>query len=174
MTQSFQYPEHLAPARLDKAMAVALGLGLRRCRVLIEAGLVLVDERPFPKGGLVGPGQRVSIAETVEPRSSCPAVAVVARSESYAALAKPAAVHSVAGRGDSCLESCLPGLALAGWQLLNRLDYLTSGDTAVVGIRFRSGYGYSRATASAVKSWPVLARAGGVTVRRPLPADAER
>jgi 23S rRNA pseudouridine1911/1915/1917 synthase len=127
MTQSFEYPEHLAPARLDKAMAVALGLGLRRCRALIEAGLVLVDERPFPKGGLVGPGQRVSIAETVESRSSCPTVAVVARSESYAALAKPAALHSVAGRGGSCLESCLPGLGLAGWQLLNRLDYLTSG-----------------------------------------------
>ena len=59
------------------------------------------------------------------------------------------------------------------WQTV-ALDYLASGDTAVVGIRFRSGYGYSRTTASAVKSWPVLARAGGVTVRRPLPADAER
>ena len=127
MTQSFQYPEHLAPARLDKAMAQTLGLGLRRCRALIEAGQVLVDGRPFPKGGLVRPGQQVSITAEVEPRTSCPAVAVVARSESYAALAKPAALHSVAGRGASCLESCLPGLGLDGWQLLNRLDYLTSG-----------------------------------------------
>lgn len=59
------------------------------------------------------------------------------------------------------------------WQTV-ALDYLASGDTTVVGIRFRSGYGYSKATASTVGSWPVLARAGGVTVRRPVPADAKR
>lgn len=59
------------------------------------------------------------------------------------------------------------------WQTV-ALNYLTSGDTAIVGIRFRSGYGFSRATAIRIKSWPVVAKAGGVTVHRPIPMDMNR
>ena len=50
---TFQHPEHLSTERLDKVLAGKLGLGVRRCRALIEAGLVLVDGRPLAKGGLV-------------------------------------------------------------------------------------------------------------------------
>ncbi len=59
------------------------------------------------------------------------------------------------------------------WQNL-ALDYLTSGDTTVLGIRFRQGYGYSRTTAARVRSWPVVARADGLAVRRPIPMDLNR
>jgi len=134
MTKAFVYPEDLPPARLDKVLAQNLGLGLRRTRALIEHGQVLVDDRPFPKGGLIRPGQRVCL---LPPEASSdlsasgaavsPAVEVIARDERFAALAKPAGLHSVAGRGGDCLESVLPALGLQGWRLLNRLDFLTSG-----------------------------------------------
>ncbi len=134
MTKAFVYPEDLPPARLDKVLAQNLGLGLRRSRALIEQGQVLVDDRPFPKGGRVRPGQRVSLIPPVSsadmPASIAPvspAVNVVARDERFAALAKPAGLHSVAGRGEPCLESVLPALSLEGWRLVNRLDFLTSG-----------------------------------------------
>ena len=39
MTNSFIYPEDLQPVRLDKALARQLGLGLRRCRTLIDDGI---------------------------------------------------------------------------------------------------------------------------------------
>lgn len=127
MIRSFLYSgDHLA-ARLDSVLARELGLGLRRCRHLIQEGLVLVDGRPCPKGGLVHPGQRVSVTLSVDPAPVCSAVRIAARQGNFAALAKPGGLHTVAGRGEACLEACLPGLGLAGWLLLNRLDCLTSG-----------------------------------------------
>lgn len=105
---------------------MALGLGLRRCRALIGDGLVLVDGRPLSKGALVRPGQLIRV-QLPDPISACPQARVVARAGNFAALSKPAGVHSVAGRGPGSLEACLPGLGLDGWQLLNRLDFLTSG-----------------------------------------------
>lgn len=126
MTTIFTHPEDLPATRLDAFLAQALGLGLRQCRALIAGGLVRVDDRPLPKGAMVRPGQRVSVAETAS-ATSHPGVAVLARDDRFAALAKPAGLHSVAGRGQSCLETCLPGLGLGGWRLLNRLDLLTGG-----------------------------------------------
>jgi 23S rRNA pseudouridine1911/1915/1917 synthase len=123
---SFIHPTHLPPQRLDQVLAQALGLGLRRCRALIGDGLVLVDGRPLSKGTLVRPGQMIQIS-TQATIPACPEVWVVARAGNYAALSKPAGVHSVAGRGPGSLEACLPGLGLEGWHLLNRLDFLTSG-----------------------------------------------
>lgn len=125
--RSFLYPAHLPPERLDKALAAHLGLGLRRCRALIEAGLVLVDGRPLAKGGLVRPGQFVSADEPEGAAAAAAGVTVVAEGEGFVALAKPGGVHTVAGRGGTSLEACLPGLGLAGWALLNRLDFPTSG-----------------------------------------------
>jgi len=126
---SFLHPHGLPPIRLDRLLARTLGLGLRRCRALIEEGLVLVDGRPLPKGGLVCPGQTFSVADRTEAQTTTmpPGVAVVARDGAFAALSKPAGVHTVAGRGRSCVETCLPALGLEGWLVLNRLDFLTSG-----------------------------------------------
>lgn len=59
------------------------------------------------------------------------------------------------------------------WQRV-ALDYLRSGDVTIVGIRFRRGFGYSRATAATISSWPVRARAGSVTVREPAGEFAAR
>lgn len=126
---SFTHLHGLPPVRLDRLLARTLGLGLRRCRALIEEGLVLVDGRHLPKGGMVCPGQMVSVDDRTEAPSMTmpPGVVVVARDGAFAALTKPAGVHAVAGRGRSCVETCLPALGLEGWILLNRLDLLTSG-----------------------------------------------
>lgn len=126
MTDSFIYPEDFPPVRLDKALAGRLGLGLRRCRALIDDGRVLVDGRRCAKGVLVHPGQRVGVV-LEEAVPVCADVGIVARDERFAALAKPGGLHTVAGRGASSLESCLPELGLERWKLLNRLDCLTSG-----------------------------------------------
>ena len=48
------------------------------------------------------------------------------------------------------------------------LDYYRSSD-AVISVRFRSGFGYSRATARTYTSWPELTRAGSYVVRVPQP-----
>jgi len=127
MIHSFFYPEGLPPTRLDRVLSLQLGFGLRRCRALIEAGRVLVDDRPCAKGALIRPGQHICVTEPEDVPPACHDVHLVARNESYAALIKPGGMHTVAGRNASCLESCLPGLGLNRWKLLNRLDYLTSG-----------------------------------------------
>ncbi len=127
MTRSFLYPEDYAPARLDSILARHLGLGLRHCRLLIREGRVLVDGRACAKGALVHPGQQISVTIPRGENPVCADVRIVARSERFAALSKPGNLHTVAGRGQECLEACLPGLGLDGWALLNRLDCLTSG-----------------------------------------------
>lgn len=127
MTRSFVYPDDHPPARLDSVLARQLGLGLRRCRLLIREGLVLVDGRPRSKGEVVHPGQEVSVAFSGESAPVCADVRLVAREGGFAALAKPGGLHTVAGKGEACLQAFLPGLGLDGWTLLNRLDCLTSG-----------------------------------------------
>ncbi len=127
---SFTHPEHLPPERLDRVLAGNLGLGIRRCRALIESGLVLVDGRPLAKGGLVRPGQFVSVAEPADAgHDDCDiaGVGIVFSAMGFAAISKPGGMHTVAGRGGNSLEVCLPGLGLSGWRLLNRLDLLTGG-----------------------------------------------
>ena len=126
---TFLHPENQSAERLDRVLSTHLGLGLRRCRALIEAGLVLVDGRTLPKGGMVRPGQRVDVADpdAPVPDGEAAGVTVVAREEGFAALLKPGGVHTVAGRGALSVEACLPDLGLAGWRLLNRLDFLTGG-----------------------------------------------
>ncbi len=51
------------------------------------------------------------------------------------------------------------------------LDYYRSS-SAVISVRFRSGSGYSRATARTYNSWPELARVGRYVVRVPQPDRA--
>lgn len=162
---TFPHPEHLPPERLDKVLAVHLGLGIRRCRALVEAGLVLVDGRTLAKGGLVRPGQVVSVAEPAEAETgvACAAgVEVVFSAKGFAAISKPGGVHTVAGRGGNSLEGCLPGLGLAGWRLLNRLDLLTGGLVlAAAGEREAALYkGWQ--DAGQVRKWYLALAHGGV------------
>lgn len=130
-TRSFVSP---APAtRLDRALALGLGLSLRQVRSLLETQCALVDGLPLRKGDLVRPGQHITLQtlpENTEPATSVQSahsVTVLTRTPTFAALFKPSAMHSVAGKSAHCLEHCLPALGLDGWRLLNRLDYLTSG-----------------------------------------------
>lgn len=162
---TFPHPAHLPPERLDKVLAVHLGLGIRRCRALIEAGLVLVDGRPLAKGGLVRPGQLVSVAEPADAgHDVCDiaGVGIVFSAMGFAAISKPAGVHTVAGRGGSSLEGCLPGLGLSGWRLLNRLDQLTGGLVlAAAGEREAALYkGWQEA--GLVRKWYLALAHGGV------------
>lgn len=123
----FSLPPNHLPLRLDKALAQEMGLGLRRCRDLIDQGLVMVDGRPWRKGDLVGPGQRIVVEVLPGPVApACPEVGIVTRDGRFAALNKPGGLHTVAGKGP-CLEALLPALGLDGWRLVNRLDGLTSG-----------------------------------------------
>jgi 23S rRNA pseudouridine1911/1915/1917 synthase len=161
MTNSFFYSEDLPPVRLDKALARHLGLGVRRCRALIEAGQVLVDDRPCAKGVLIGPGQHVLVTMSEDAVTDCRDVRLVTSNESFAALFKPGGLHTVAGRGASCLESCLPGLGLEGWELLNRLDHLTSGLVLAAGDQQSAAAYKTRQDAGQVCKW-YLALARGV------------
>ena len=162
---TFSHPEDFSPERLDKVLAGNLGLGIRRCRALIEAGLVLVDGRPLAKGGLVRPGQLVSVAEPADAGPGVPCAAgveIVFSAMGFAAISKPGGMHTVAGRGGNSLEGCLPGLGLAGWRLLNRLDLLTGGLVlAAAGEREAALYkGWQEA--GQVRKWYLALAHGGV------------
>jgi hypothetical protein len=55
------------------------------------------------------------------------------------------------------------------WQRL-ALDYYRSG-TAVIPVRFSTASGFAPSTAREIARWPVIMKADGIVVRRPLPAD---
>lgn len=128
-------------ARLDRALEQLLpGSGLRLRRRLVETGRVLMEGRTAPAGLKVRAGQRVTLLpdvadnqESAQERFSVqplPAVKMVVRTRDYAALDKPAGLHSaaLAGGGGASLEAMLPELFPGITpRLLNRLDLLTSG-----------------------------------------------
>ncbi|NLW82233.1 MAG: RluA family pseudouridine synthase [Desulfovibrionales bacterium] len=118
-----------APMRLDYALARSLGLGLRRCRALIEEGRVLVDGRVLRKGDLVHPGQTIILDDAAASPDILPGppLPVIANSGRFAALLKPRGMHSAAGAGPQSVEVRLPSAGFAGWRLVNRLDQSTSG-----------------------------------------------
>jgi len=131
-------PDGLAGARLDAALAVVWPeSGLRARRRLWDWCRVLVNGRARPPGYIVQGGDRI-VVEAIEqaPEQEYP-VTVVAVSEEYAALYKPAGLHSahIAGGSEPSLESLLPKvwprLAAGGVGqtplLLTRLDQATSG-----------------------------------------------
>lgn len=126
----FFLPEGMPASRLDKVLSQHLGQGLRFCRELVASGRVTVNGKQVAKGTLVVGGQHVCIRDessVLDVSVQSEDVPIVARSECFVALRKPAGMHSVAGRGAYCLEALLPTLGLGGWQLVNRLDLLTSG-----------------------------------------------
>jgi len=117
--------------RLDKALEAFLpGSGLRQRRRLIETGRVLVEGRAAPAGLKVRLGQRLSLLPGEAAPEAAPVVVIVGRTAEYAALDKPANLHSaaLAGGGGPSLEAMLPELFPGKTpRLLNRLDFLTSG-----------------------------------------------
>lgn len=125
--------DSLAGTRLDRALEALLpGSGLRHRRRLIESGRVLVDGHAAAAGLKLKAGQRLELSQDEAESSGLGGspVPVVARTASYAAVDKPAGLHSaaLAGGGGPSLEALLPALFPGALPvLLNRLDLLTSG-----------------------------------------------
>lgn len=134
-------PASLSGERLDKILAELLARageehGLRGVKRLFEAGRVLVDGRPRPKGFRAPGGAVVSLEQSetadlaVDP-SAWPGLRVVAqKSGTMAAVFKPAGLHSeaIAGKNTPSVEAFLPVF----WPnqaatLVNRLDRDVTG-----------------------------------------------
>lgn len=131
MAQSAAVDEARHGQRLDKALEQLLpGSGLRLRRRLIELGRVLVQGRPAAPGLKVLQGWRIELLPGEATGKPLPKIRIVKRTMSFAALLKPAGVHSAAisGRTEPCVEAQLPALFPDSQPvLLNRLDNLTSG-----------------------------------------------
>jgi 23S rRNA pseudouridine1911/1915/1917 synthase len=129
--QSGQVDAAMSGQRLDKALEQLLpGSGLRLRRRLIESGRVLVQGRPAVPSLKVLLGQRIDLLPDQVSDKPLPKIPIVKRTMGFAALLKPAGMHSagIAGRNEPCVEALLPGLFPdAQPVLLNRLDNLTSG-----------------------------------------------
>ena len=124
-------PDELHGARLDQALVLVLpGSSLRERRRAWEQGVVLVDGRARAKGFCVTAGQRIELRQRESAESPVAGARVLETQGDFAALFKPAGLHSaaIAGRDNPSLERLLPEL-LPGKNavLLNRLDQLTSG-----------------------------------------------
>ncbi len=120
-------------ARLDAAMLIAFPrLGLRKRRALWDRMDIRVQDRQRPPAFRVQAGQKVVVQARSVPAAgediSSSSINVVAASSAFAALFKPAQVHSVRGKTSGSIEEILPQLFPGETPcLLNRLDYLTSG-----------------------------------------------
>jgi 23S rRNA pseudouridine1911/1915/1917 synthase len=130
-------PSALAGARLDKVLAgIMPGASLRLRRRLCEAGRVVVDGRGRGPAYKVGAGQTIMLLEPEEKREKESMshenlnLSVIGREGDFAAVYKPGGVHSAAieGKSGPSVEGALPVLFPdAAPELLNRLDFLTSG-----------------------------------------------
>lgn len=133
---SFQVLDLQAGVRLDTFVCLVVPvLSLRQARRAIEAGKVIIDDRSRPKGYHVRAGQIVRILRGPLSLKSIPSeptgsVFVVAQNDDYAALFKPAGLHSES-HGNSLeqgVDAFLPYLLpKRHGALLNRLDLETSG-----------------------------------------------
>jgi len=119
--------------RLDKALGLVLAaVGLRGRRRLLEAGAVAVNGRSRPAAYRVRAGDRLVVTVMAEAQGPFTAadVPVLTDDGDYAAVCKPAGLHSAAlahGGGQS-LEALLPVLFPGRpARLLSRLDQLTTG-----------------------------------------------
>lgn len=129
--RSLDVDETLAGSRLDYALAALLPeAGLRQRKRLIESGRVLVDGRPAPASLKLRAGQRVELLAPEPEPVAAAELPLLAKKSGFAALDKPAGLHSaaLAGGGGASAEAQL-ALMFPGSQarLLNRLDFLTSG-----------------------------------------------
>jgi len=163
--------------RLDRAVGlVVAGAGLRGRRRLIEAGRVLVDGVVCRAACRVRAGQMVAVAGEAAPAAAfSPAdVQILFAGETYAAVAKPAGLHSaaLAQGGGQALEGLLPQV-FPGRDavLLSRLDRLTTG---IVPVAFGEGPAgaYRRLEAAGQVEKPYLIVAHGV-MEGPFVVDRE-
>jgi len=142
-------PGELAGERLDRAAALVLpDTGLRGRRRLIEAGRLLVDGRSKAAAYRVRAGEKLAARIATRPQGEFRAsdVSILFAEAAYAAVAKPAGLHSaaIACGGGQSLEDLLPELFPGRTvMLLSRLDRLTSG---IVPVAFDAvaGEGYRR------------------------------
>ena len=127
--KAFSVGSEAGGERLDTVLAGVLGLGLRAAKRLAGEGRALVDGVPRPPAYKLRPGQSVTLLDDPEAQEP-PRIEVLALGGGFAALRKPAGLHSAAlegGGGDSveaALEALFPG---GGAVLVNRLDRDTSG-----------------------------------------------
>jgi 23S rRNA pseudouridine1911/1915/1917 synthase len=123
--------EGLAGSRLDHALGALMPeLGLRGRKRMVEADRVLVDGRPAPASLKLRAGQRIDVLSGESPDAVVDALPVLVKKSGFAALAKPAGLHSasLAGGGGPSAESMLAAMFTGSdARLLNRLDFMTSG-----------------------------------------------
>lgn len=116
--------------RLDRVLSeLSPGASLRHRRRLVEQQRVLVDGTVRAPGYKVRAGEVVRLALPGKPEAPA-GVRVVSEQGEYAAVSKPAGVHSadVAGSSEPNVERLLPELfPVRTPLLLNRLDGPTSG-----------------------------------------------
>ncbi len=120
----------LAGQRLDKVLVQLLeASSLRHRRRLVEQGHVLVDGKQRAVGYKVRTGQEIEICEPAVQLATQELKILCCQGE-YAAVVKPAGVHSALVQGSQApsVEAMLAGLFPDETPvLLNRLDLLTSG-----------------------------------------------
>ncbi len=135
--KTLEIPQSVHGDRLDHALALLLPeSSLRERRRLWDEWAVLVDGKPRSKGFRVQAGQTIAVIRQTRLNRSVftaekwPEVRIVARQGDFAALFKPAGLHTalVPSSRDPSLEQGLAAFfAEPGVRLLNRLDQLTSG-----------------------------------------------
>ena len=130
-------PESYQGRRLDQTLELLMpGIGLRGRKRIWEKHRVEVNGRPREKGFRVSRGQEISLVAAKDLPGSgfeledWPDVRIVKETAGYAALYKPAGLHTaiLESRFEASLEQGLEVLlANREARLLNRLDRLTSG-----------------------------------------------
>ncbi len=120
--------------RLDKFLIVLLPeTGLRQRRRIVENGLVTVNGRSAKPGLKMFVGAEVVLYEKTDADSTedlLPHLTIIKETDDYAAVFKPAGMHSasIAGSMESSAQDCLEELFMEKTPILiNRLDYSTSG-----------------------------------------------
>lgn len=127
--------EKLAGMRADNALKEICPLSLRGRRRLFGDGQVFLNKRRAKAGDCVYTGDILTVraGEEDRERGTVPAgCTLVFCDEEYAFFSKPCGLHTVSlqGRDNRSLEEAVPYILPdipEAWQLLQRLDYGTSG-----------------------------------------------
>ncbi len=129
--------ERLSGMRADNALKEVCPLSLRGRRRLFGDGLVCINKRRAKAGEYVQTGDILTIRQGDKDKESSTVTAgcsLIFRDEKYAFFSKPCGLHTVSlqGRDSQSLEEAVPYImpGIPHWQLLQRLDYGTSGIVA--------------------------------------------